>query len=174
MCCNPCSLDIVIPFITEQTKCLSLLHKHRRESLPWEDTAGWWDCIHLRNIVSGFLVTKRPYLIMPSLVRSFPVIARTAHMFPSLIFPYYTEICCYYIELFSHQILSGYKVFSHRDPRTPGYRNMEKRLENNGRRSTTVTGTAEPTGDVLGYAFDGTVGGGCLWLLSWDWQRHID
>lgn len=32
ICCNPCSLDIIKPYFTKQTKCLSLFHKHHLEN----------------------------------------------------------------------------------------------------------------------------------------------
>lgn len=55
---NQCSLNIVMPSITVQTLRLLLLYKHHPESLPWKDTAGWWDYIHHHITVSGFLVTE--------------------------------------------------------------------------------------------------------------------
>lgn len=76
----------------------------------------------------------------------FSVITRTIEVFPSLIFSYYTQICCCYIELFSHQICSGYTVFFHHDPRMPGYCNMEKRLQSNGKEINSSDGKGRTHG----------------------------
>ena len=122
-----------MPFITEQTKCLSVLHKHHPEILLWKDNARWWDCIHLHNIVSGFLVTEplSHYVFSHEVFSCYYQHCWDISRHWS--FCDYTQICWCYIELYSHQIWSVYKVFCHHDPWIPEYCDMEKILENNWR-----------------------------------------
>lgn len=80
MCCNPCSLDIVMPFITEQTKCLSLLYITQGvylEKTPQDDGIAFIAAT-LHQVSS---VAERPFLIM-----SF------SHEVFSCYYPYYWDI----------------------------------------------------------------------------------
>ena len=106
-----------------------------------------------------------------------PVITRT--IFASLIFSHYTTICCCYIELFSHQIRSSYKMFVYHDPRMLGYCKMKKRLENNGKEIITCDGNSRTHGWRLELHIQwqwGLGGGtsGALWTLEVFKQIEID
>lgn len=166
MCCNPCSLDIGIAFITVQTKCLSLLHKHHPESLPWKDTAAWWDCLHLHNIVSGFLVAKRPFLIISCLVRSFlllPVLLRYFLHWSFLIILRSVVVILSYFLIRSVLVIQCFFIMIPECQVTVIWR---KDCRVMGRRSTVVMGKAEPMGDILSYIWGGVDVGCCLTRLD--------
>lgn len=44
-----------MPFVTEQTKCLSFLLKHHQGKCPGKDTKGGWGFTHHQSTASGFV-----------------------------------------------------------------------------------------------------------------------